>query len=67
VNEKPQVSLHATRRSASSSILRLAQAERRLQALAKRAPADDAREFYNRQARTDAAVRTIPGLHDFGK
>jgi hypothetical protein len=24
------------------------------------------RDFHDRQARTDAAVRTIPGLHDFG-
>jgi hypothetical protein len=24
------------------------------------------RDFQNRQARTDAAVRIIPGLHDFG-
>ena len=23
-------------------------------------------EFHDRQARTDAEVRTIPGLHDFG-
>jgi hypothetical protein len=32
----------------------------------KRAGTDSDLDFHDRQARTDAAVRTIPGLHNFG-
>jgi hypothetical protein len=66
MNEKQKELLRAAR-SASSSIQPSAQTESRVPASSKRAPSDSARGFYNRQARTDAALRTIPGLHEFGK
>jgi hypothetical protein len=44
----------------------LTQQELKVPIAARRGKAGSARAFYNRQARTDAAIRTIPGLHNFG-
>jgi hypothetical protein len=67
MNEKPKMSLRAARRDSRSDITPSAHPEHRAAVAGGRASADSARDFYDRQARTDAAVRTIPGLHNFGK
>ena len=65
MNEKPNVSSRGARRSARSAIPS-AQGEREVPSDATRARTKPGRSFHNRQARTDAAIRTIPGLHNFG-
>ena len=66
MKENLRMPLQAVRRSASSSIPEPAQAVSRASTPASD-PDDSAREFFERQAKTDAFVRTIPGLHNFGK
>jgi hypothetical protein len=69
MNEKPNISRRGARRSVSAD-LASAKSPNEVRAGSKcggtDAGVDSNREFHDRQARTDAAVRAIPGLHDFG-
>ena len=66
MNEKANVSSHATRQNVNSNRVPATQRESGIPATAKRGAANSGSGFSKRQARTDAAVRTIPGLHNFG-
>jgi hypothetical protein len=65
MKQKPNVSDRGARSAGAESAPPLRTANK-VQSSGKRAAADSELAFHNRQARTDAAVRTIPGLHDFG-
>ena len=69
MNEKAHISRRGARRSASADTIS-AQSPNEMRTGNKSGGTDTddntTRDFHNRQARTDAAVRTIPGLHDFG-
>jgi hypothetical protein len=67
MNGKPKMLLHAPGRNTRSSHQPSAHPEQRVPAAVRQAAADFVRDFYDRQARTDAAVRTIPGLRNFGR
>jgi hypothetical protein len=66
MNQKRKTPLDSARRG-GSAIPAPARVERRLPASTGLVPADSAIDFYERQTRTDEAIRTIPGLRDFGK
>jgi len=69
MKEKPNVSPRGARRSSSSDTAP-AHSTNTLRTAIKRgdvsAGVGSSSDFHDRQARTDAAVRAIPGLHDFG-
>ena len=68
MNGKAIISRRGARRSASTDIA--ATQSPKVRTGSKCSDADVGvnanRDFHDRQVRTDAAVRTIPGLHDFG-
>jgi hypothetical protein len=69
MNEKAHISHRGARHSASADTIS-AQSPNQMGTGNKPGGTDadvnPIRDFHDRQARTDAAVRTIPGLHDFG-
>ncbi|MFN7998475.1 MAG: hypothetical protein U0Q18_32940 [Bryobacteraceae bacterium] len=69
MNEKAHTSRRGARRSASTDTTS-AQPPNKMGAGHKSGGTDadvnPIRDFHDRQAQTDAAVRTIPGLHNFG-
>jgi hypothetical protein len=69
MNEKANLSRRGARRSASADTIS-GQSPNKTGTESKcggtDADVNPIRDFHDRQARTDAAVRTIPGLHDFG-
>ena len=69
MNEKANISRRSARRSASTDTI-WGQSPNKMGSGNKSGGTDadvnTIRDFHDRQARTDAAVRTIPGLHDFG-
>ena len=69
MNEKANISRRGARRSASTDIVS-AQSPSKVRTGSKCGGTDAGvnsnRDFHDRQARTDAAVRAMPGLHHFG-
>jgi hypothetical protein len=66
MNEKLKMPPHAARGSDSSSIPASGQPVSRVSSSAS-GREDSVREFFERRAKTDAVVRAMPGLHNFGK
>jgi len=66
MSQKTNVPTRGTRPDIVAQGTALPQGQAKAPLAPKRGGADSARAFYSRRARTDAAVRTMPGLRNFG-
>ena len=67
MSQKSSLLTSATRPHIAAHGTSLIQSDPKARIAARRGAVRSARTFYSRQARTDAAIRTIPGLQNFGK